>query len=188
VPASAQPPDHPRALDETTRNCEKALGTSIGGARGFQPPTFRSRNGLGPSRRNRSQGCPTITGGEGARVQPSQPFAEKTKNLVPESGRGGPKGAGSADPTGRARPHHGWRRERRHAWPRRPRRSSWRCSMEGRGRLLRVAEVAEQLGVCKVAVYRLCESGELPHVRVVNSIRIRPSDLTAYLTRLDPIP
>jgi hypothetical protein len=29
----------------------------------------------------------------------------------------------------------------------------------GRGRLLRVAEVAEQLGVCNATVYRLCESG-----------------------------
>jgi excisionase family DNA binding protein len=52
----------------------------------------------------------------------------------------------------------------------------------GRGRLLRVAEVAEQLGVCNATVYRLCESGELPHIRVVNSIRVRPKDLADYIS------
>ena len=51
----------------------------------------------------------------------------------------------------------------------------------GRGRLLRVAEVAEQLGICAATVYRLCERGELPHVRIVNSIRIRPADLEAVI-------
>jgi excisionase family DNA binding protein len=51
-----------------------------------------------------------------------------------------------------------------------------------RGQLLRVSEVAEQLGVCNATVYRLCESGELPHLRVVNSIRIRPKDLAEYVT------
>jgi excisionase family DNA binding protein len=51
----------------------------------------------------------------------------------------------------------------------------------GRGQLLRVAEVAKKLGVCNATVYRLCESGALPHVRVVNSIRVRPKDLGEYL-------
>jgi excisionase family DNA binding protein len=44
-----------------------------------------------------------------------------------------------------------------------------------------VAEVAEQLGVCNATVYRLCESGELAHLRVGNSIRVRPRDLEEYL-------
>ena len=35
----------------------------------------------------------------------------------------------------------------------------------GSNQLLRVFEVAEQLGVCNATVYRLCENGELPHVR-----------------------
>jgi excisionase family DNA binding protein len=51
----------------------------------------------------------------------------------------------------------------------------------GRGQLLKVAEVAKKLGVCSATVYRLCESGALPHVRVVNSIRVRPRDLAEYL-------
>jgi excisionase family DNA binding protein len=51
----------------------------------------------------------------------------------------------------------------------------------GRNRLLTAGEVAEQLGVCTATVYRLCESGELPRVRVVESIRVRPADLAAFL-------
>jgi excisionase family DNA binding protein len=52
-----------------------------------------------------------------------------------------------------------------------------------------VAEVAEQLGVCAATVYRLCESGELPHVRIVNSIRVRPTDLEALVaTRVTAAP
>jgi len=53
----------------------------------------------------------------------------------------------------------------------------------GRTRLLRVSEVAKQLGVCNATVYRLCESGQLPHVRVVNSIRVRPGDLAEFVGR-----
>jgi excisionase family DNA binding protein len=44
-----------------------------------------------------------------------------------------------------------------------------------------VAEVAEHLGVCNATVYRLCERGELRHVWIVNSIRIRPDDLREFL-------
>jgi excisionase family DNA binding protein len=51
----------------------------------------------------------------------------------------------------------------------------------GRDRLLRVADVAERLGVCAATVYRLCETGVLPHVRIVNSIRVRSEDLRAFL-------
>ena len=51
----------------------------------------------------------------------------------------------------------------------------------GRDRLLRVADVAERLGVCVATVYRLCEGGELPHIRIVNSIRVRRADLDALV-------
>jgi excisionase family DNA binding protein len=43
--------------------------------------------------------------------------------------------------------------------------------------LLRVGKVAEHLGVCNATVYRLVERVELPHVRIGNSIRVRPDDL-----------
>jgi excisionase family DNA binding protein len=51
------------------------------------------------------------------------------------------------------------------------------------GRLLRVTDVAERLGVCAATVYKLCDRGELPHLRIVNSIRVRPEDLAAFLKR-----
>ena len=51
----------------------------------------------------------------------------------------------------------------------------------GRDRLLKVAEVAENLGVCNATVYRLCDTGELPHVWIVNTIRIRPRDLEGFV-------
>jgi hypothetical protein len=41
--------------------------------------------------------------------------------------------------------------------------------------------VAEHLGICHATIYCLCESAALPHVRVVNSIRIRPEDLNLPL-------
>ena len=81
-----------------------------------------------------------ITETDPAAVQPSQGFAEQTKDfvtrLLPESGR---------------------------------------------NRLLTVKEVAEHLGVCAATVYRLCDSGELPHLRIVQSLRIRPADLAVFL-------
>jgi excisionase family DNA binding protein len=52
----------------------------------------------------------------------------------------------------------------------------------GRNRLLTVREVAGQLGVCAATVCRLCEVGELLHVRIIDSIRIRPADLAAFAT------
>jgi excisionase family DNA binding protein len=48
--------------------------------------------------------------------------------------------------------------------------------------LLTAAEVAERLRVCTETVYRLCKKGELPHVRIVDTIRIRPIDLAAFLS------
>ena len=47
----------------------------------------------------------------------------------------------------------------------------------GRDRLLKIAEVAEHLGVSNATVYGLCERGELPYVWLVTSMWIRPRDL-----------
>jgi excisionase family DNA binding protein len=51
----------------------------------------------------------------------------------------------------------------------------------GRDRLLKVAKVAEQLAVGAWRIYQLCEDGELPHVRINNSIRVRPKDLEEFI-------
>ena len=51
----------------------------------------------------------------------------------------------------------------------------------GNAGLLTVANVAAHLGVCKATVYRLCETGALAHVRVLNSIRVHPDTLDAFM-------
>ncbi|WP_414654221.1 helix-turn-helix domain-containing protein [Hyalangium sp.] len=48
-------------------------------------------------------------------------------------------------------------------------------------RLLTVEEVARYLGVSRATVYKLCSEGRLPHLRVSNAIRFRPSDIGALL-------
>jgi excisionase family DNA binding protein len=44
---------------------------------------------------------------------------------------------------------------------------------------LTVKEVASLLRICTATVYRLCTTGELPHLRVGATIRIRQADLAA---------
>jgi len=51
----------------------------------------------------------------------------------------------------------------------------------GPGALLTVTEVAQRLRVCNQTVYRLCQRGVLVHVRIIDSIRVRPRDLAAYI-------
>ena len=48
-------------------------------------------------------------------------------------------------------------------------------------RLRTVSEVADDLRVSNMTVYRLIKSGQLPAVRVGKNYRIRQGDLTAYL-------
>lgn len=62
--------------------------------------------------------------------------------------------------------------------------------------LLTAAEVADQLRVSTMTIYRLIRRGELPAVRVGRNYRVRETDLDAYLAaqtvgpadlaRLDP--
>ena len=47
--------------------------------------------------------------------------------------------------------------------------------------LLTVREVARRMGVCPATIYRLCERGELAHVRVGAVLRIAPADFARYL-------
>jgi hypothetical protein len=43
--------------------------------------------------------------------------------------------------------------------------------------------LAEPLRVCTATVYKLCASGALEHVRIVNSIRVTEEALFALLTQ-----
>lgn len=47
--------------------------------------------------------------------------------------------------------------------------------------LLSLREAARLLGPSTATVYKLCADGELPHARIVNSIRIVPADLAALV-------
>jgi hypothetical protein len=40
---------------------------------------------------------------------------------------------------------------------------------------------APGFGVCADTVYKLCPSGDLPHTRILNAIRIVPADLAAFV-------
>ena len=55
-------------------------------------------------------------------------------------------------------------------------------------RLLTAAEVAEDLRVSTMTVYRLIRRGELPAVRVGRNYRVRLADLESYLAEqvVDP--
>jgi excisionase family DNA binding protein len=50
-----------------------------------------------------------------------------------------------------------------------------------RPRLLTPNEVAEQLRVSTMTVYRLIKSGELPAARISSSYRLREDDVDAFL-------
>jgi excisionase family DNA binding protein len=55
-------------------------------------------------------------------------------------------------------------------------------------RLLTVKQVAKLLQVCNATVYKLCETGELAHSRILNSIRIAPADLANLIGHRKRIP
>ena len=50
-----------------------------------------------------------------------------------------------------------------------------------RERLLSVGDVADRLGVSPATVYKLCSRGDLGHLRVLNSIRVRMADLVSFV-------
>ena len=54
---------------------------------------------------------------------------------------------------------------------------------QARPRFLTVLEVADQLRVSTMTVYRLIKSGELRAVRVGKSYRVREEDVDSYLAR-----
>jgi len=48
---------------------------------------------------------------------------------------------------------------------------------------LTAAEAAKLLGVCRDTVYRMCDRGELPHVRFANFLGVPLEDLEAFIAR-----
>jgi excisionase family DNA binding protein len=48
-------------------------------------------------------------------------------------------------------------------------------------RMLTVREAARRLGVSTATVYKLCATGGLAHVRVLNAVRIPPAALAAAM-------
>ena len=50
-------------------------------------------------------------------------------------------------------------------------------------RLLTVSEVADRLGLCAATVYKLCASGALHHLRVLNSIRVAEEWLQLFVEK-----
>jgi excisionase family DNA binding protein len=52
----------------------------------------------------------------------------------------------------------------------------------GAGRLLRIEDVAERLAVSRSMAWKLVTYGQLRSVRIGRSVRVRPTDLEAYLT------
>ena len=48
-------------------------------------------------------------------------------------------------------------------------------------RMLKAAEVAELLNISRAHVYNLMKRGELPFVKVGESLRVRPKDLARYI-------
>jgi excisionase family DNA binding protein len=57
------------------------------------------------------------------------------------------------------------------------------ATSSARPRFLTPAEVAEELRVSSMTVYRLIKSGELRAARIGKSFRIREDDVDAYLAR-----
>ncbi len=48
-------------------------------------------------------------------------------------------------------------------------------------KLLTIRDAAARLGLSRATVYKLCEHGALPHVRLSNTLRFEPDVLATYL-------
>lgn len=48
---------------------------------------------------------------------------------------------------------------------------------------LTLADAASEIGVGCETMRKLCDSGEIPHIRVGKFYRIKPSDINAFLER-----
>jgi excisionase family DNA binding protein len=50
--------------------------------------------------------------------------------------------------------------------------------------LLKVADVAERLGLSRTSIYRLIYAGDLKPVKIGRSIRFRPADVNRFIEAL----
>jgi excisionase family DNA binding protein len=125
-----------------------------------------------------------ITGGHGGEVQPSQPVARNAENfvtrLLPDSE--------AADVSADAPARRGGSKATSGAAETAPRFATTPTAADlyalrgGPEALLTAAEVAERLRVCTETVYRLCKRGVLPHLRILDTVRVRPADLAAFVS------
>jgi excisionase family DNA binding protein len=164
-PPDSSPRPKPKAWAEPLeRLCgERAAYGRPARHRGFEPLTYGS--GVGNEALARfSSGLQIV----GIPQVPANDFFQPTQPLAPNRSPFGPMVVQEATP-------------RSASASRRPR---VRAPDGGSGaRLLSVREVAQRLGVCTAIVYRLIESGTLPHVRVSNAIRVEVSKIDAYMKR-----
>jgi len=133
-----------------------------------------------------SQAGEKITDRDGEGVQPSQPFAEKTKDFATRfatqtADRAGAEKAGVPRPPPAEAPIRWLSPGTAPRVLTTPSTADLAALHGGRDRLLGVAEVAAMLAVGAWAIYGLCENGDLPHVRINNSIRVRPRDLQEFI-------
>jgi excisionase family DNA binding protein len=50
-------------------------------------------------------------------------------------------------------------------------------------RLLKATDIARILNISKALAYRLLQQGEIPAIRINNTVRVKPSDLEDYINR-----
>ncbi len=52
---------------------------------------------------------------------------------------------------------------------------------QGRVPLLKATEVADILNISRSLVYRLIQTGEIPHIRINQAVRVHQDDLYKYI-------
>ena len=130
------------------------------GAAGFEPTTSCTQISDGTVAGSSSGSQPSVIVRDRSRVtvQSSQPLADFRKRFDTPVLPGG-RGKRSEQPTS----------------------PSLRLLQAARVSLLTAKEVAARLRVCTATAYKLCASGALPHVRVLNAVRVVEGDLERFV-------
>lgn len=55
------------------------------------------------------------------------------------------------------------------------------CGSKGLGELVSLPQVADQLNLCEMTIYRFVKSGDLPAFKIGNSWRVRRLDLEEWI-------